>query len=86
MTGADELFGLFFAFHNGHKNGLSADVEHLFDQVGLSNRHAHNRVTVGGFQRDQLVAHRTDIVGRMLAIHNDPIKPGGAQHFGGIDV
>jgi hypothetical protein len=78
---AYQLPRLLGAFDHRNQNGLRACVQHLFHQIGFAHRDPDNRVTGRGGKDLKLGQDRPQVVGRMFAINQKPVEPGGAHQF-----
>ncbi|MNI77633.1 hypothetical protein D3C73_1339400 [compost metagenome] len=60
---------------------LGTDVQQLLNHHRVVPRRAYHRLARIRRNRLQLAQHRLDIVGRMLAVDQQPIKAGAGQQF-----
>ncbi len=60
-------------FHHRHQDGLHAQIEDLLDQMRLANRRAHDRMAAVADDL-RLAQHRADVIGRMFAVDQQPVK------------
>ena len=87
--GFDQGFGLFGGVDHGHQDGGRAHVHVLLDQggagVAVAHRHAHDGVGIGVCGDDlQLHQDGLQVVGRMFAVEQQPVKAGTGANFGGV--
>ena len=83
--GLHQLRGLRGGVDHGHQDGLCAQIKVLFDERRFAHRHAAHRVA-GGISGHglQLGLDAVQVVGRVLAIDDQPVKPGQGADFGGV--
>src|SRR5262245_30958503 len=77
--------GFLGILHVGHQDRLRADVEHALDQHSIVPRRPHNRGSGAARCGLQLREQARNLVGRVLAVEQDPIEA-GIRHDLGRDV
>ncbi|MNP73263.1 hypothetical protein D3C76_1699570 [compost metagenome] len=86
MNGAHQFAGLLGAFHHRHQQGLGADVEDLFDQRGIADHRADDRLRSVGRHRLQLTEQAAQVVGRVFTVDQQPVETGIGRQFCAIRV
>ena len=83
--GLHQLRGLLGGIDHGHQDVLRPQVEVLLDERRLAHGHAADRVA-GGIRSQglQLRLDAAQVVGRVFAVDDQPVKPGQSANFGGV--
>ena len=67
--------------HHRNQQGLRADIEQLLDELDVARNRPHDRVRGIRRHRLQLSQDGPDIVGRVLAVDEQPIETGAGADF-----
>ena len=85
--GLHQLRGLLRGIDHGHQDVLRAQIQVLLDQRGVAHGHAAHRVAGGvSGQGLQLRLDAAQVIGRVLAVNDQPVKPCQRANFGAVGL
>ncbi|MNJ74898.1 hypothetical protein D3C77_719010 [compost metagenome] len=72
--------------HHGHQQGLGAYVQQLLDQHRVADRWADDRLRRVGRNGLQLGQQAVQVVGRVLAVQQQPVEASIGRQLGAVGI
>ncbi|MCY1426731.1 hypothetical protein D9M71_425570 [compost metagenome] len=86
VHGAHQLLGLLGRLDHRHQQGLRADVEQLLDHHRVADRRPDHRLAGVGRDGLQLAEQAAQVVGRVLAVEQQPVETGVGGQLGAVRI